>query len=267
MGFEELKQRQARAWGSAPFEEIAATLRPMHEAVVDTVVRPMGALWLDVGCGTGELTRLAAATGAVVTGVDLAAPLVETAATRAEEQRLDITYRVADVEDLPFDDASFDVVTSSVAAIFAPDHAAVARELARVCAPGGQLVLASWSATGAGAALADVTTRYAPTPQAGVGDPRRWGEEAYVRAMLGSAYELRFTHLECPLEGDSPAAMVETMEKNLGTCAGLLASLPVDRAAALRADLAALFAEHTIEEGRVVMNRPYVLVSGRRRRH
>ena len=71
MQFEELKQRHAAMWGSAPFERVAETLAEMHARIVETVEGRPGERWLDVGCGTGELAFLAAATGATVTGADL----------------------------------------------------------------------------------------------------------------------------------------------------------------------------------------------------
>ena len=95
-----------------------------------------GDRWLDVGCGTGELVFMAVETGADVTGPDLAPVLVETARRQAAERGLDITFEVGDVEALPYGDESFDVVTSTVGAIFAPDHEAVASELARVTPAG-----------------------------------------------------------------------------------------------------------------------------------
>ena len=133
MAFEELKERQAAMWGAGPFEQIADTLVEMHDSLIAAVDAKPGDAWLDVGCGTGELAFRAAATGATVTGCDLAPVLVETARRQATERGLEIQFEVADCENLPYADASFDILTSSVGAIFAPDHARVAAELARVC--------------------------------------------------------------------------------------------------------------------------------------
>lgn len=71
MAFEELKQRQAAMWGAGPFEVIALNLVEMHAAIVGAADAGDGDEWLDVGCGTGELAFLAAATGASVRGCDL----------------------------------------------------------------------------------------------------------------------------------------------------------------------------------------------------
>ena len=59
MAFEELKERHAAMWGSAPFERVAETLAEMHRAVIEAVDGGPGDRWLDVGCGTGELACMA----------------------------------------------------------------------------------------------------------------------------------------------------------------------------------------------------------------
>ena len=123
MAFEDLKERHAAMWGSAPFERIAGTLADMHTGVVEAVDGAPDRDWLDVGCGTGELAFMAAATGATVTGADLSPVPVETARRQAAERGVDVTFEVGDAEALPYQDGSFDIVTSSVGAIFAPDHA------------------------------------------------------------------------------------------------------------------------------------------------
>src|SRR5581483_10555434 len=110
----------------------------MHDSLVDALWREPGESWLDAGCGTGAVAERAAERGARVTGIDIAAALVETAVQKAHAKGLQIEYGVGDVEQLPFGDRSFDVVASSVGAIFAPDHAQTARELARVTRPGGR---------------------------------------------------------------------------------------------------------------------------------
>ena len=101
--------------------------------------------WLDLATGTGAVATLAARQGAAVTGLDLAPKLIETARRLAAENGLEITYEVGDCEDVPHPGASFDAVSSAMGVIAAPDHAAVARELTRVCKPGGRIGIAAWS--------------------------------------------------------------------------------------------------------------------------
>ena len=136
MAFEELKERQGVMWGSAPFENYV-WLAEMHDDLVERLDPKPGERWLDVATGTGEVAFRAAEAGAEVTASDLASDLIETAKQLGAERGLDIDFHVADCERLPYEDASFDVVSSTVGIMFSPDHSASARELARVTRPGG----------------------------------------------------------------------------------------------------------------------------------
>src|SRR5581483_8251345 len=112
VAFEELKEKQRRAWGAAPFEKIAERGGEAHDELVAAVAPDPGERWLDVATGTGAVALRAARAGADVTGVDYAEPLVETARRLAEEEGLAIHFDVGDAENLPYEDASFDVVSS-----------------------------------------------------------------------------------------------------------------------------------------------------------
>ena len=136
MAYQELKQRQSVMWGTGPYQRVTETLTDIHENVVEQLAPRPGMRWLDLACGTGAVAELAAAAGATVTGVDLAPALIETARERAAERGLEIDYRVGDCEQLELADASFDAVSSTCGIMFSPDHAATARELARVTRPG-----------------------------------------------------------------------------------------------------------------------------------
>ena len=94
---------------------------------------PAGCELLDVGCGSGQLALLAVRNGVKVTGVDIAPNLVQRAQARAKAEGLNARFMEGDAEALPFDEASFDVVTSLVGAMFAPRPELVASELLRVC--------------------------------------------------------------------------------------------------------------------------------------
>jgi len=138
MAYEQLKQRQSVMWGTGPYQRITETIQDLHELVVERLAPQPGQRWLDLACGTGAMAERAAAGGALVTGIDLAPALIDTARQRAAERGLEIDYRVGDCEDLELSDASYDVVSSTCGVMFAPDHSATARELARVTRPGGR---------------------------------------------------------------------------------------------------------------------------------
>ena len=264
MAFEELKERHAAMWGSAPFENVAWTLADMHERVVAAMDAGADTRWLDVGCGTGELAFMAAATGADVTGCDLAPNLVETARRQATERGLEIPFEVGDAEALPYDNASFDVVTSSIGAIFAPDHAAVASELARVCRPGGQLGLTAWRTAGGVDRFFEIIGSYAPPPPPGAGIPLQWGEPEHCEELLGDAFELVITGHNTPQTGETPEEFWELMSESFGPIKTLLGALPPERAEAFRDEMLAFLEEEQTPDG-VTMDRFYNLIVGTRK--
>ena len=104
---------------------------------------------VDVGCGTGNATLLAAARGARVIGVDPAPRLLEVARKEAAASGLDVTFSSGRADSLPVEDGAADLVLSVFGVIFAPDVFAAARELARVTAVAGRIVLTAWVPEGA----------------------------------------------------------------------------------------------------------------------
>lgn len=265
MAFEELKERHAAMWGSAPFERVAWTLADMHERLVGAMDAKPGERWLDVACGTGELAFMAAATGAEVTGCDLAPNLVETARRQAAERGLDITFEVGDAEALPYGDGSFDIVTSSIGAIFAPDHAAVASELARVCRPGGRLGMTAWtSAEGGVDKFFQIIGSYAPPPPPGAGVPFDWGEREHSEALLGPAFELDLSDGNTPWPSETPDEVWSLMSESFGPIKTLLGVLPPERAESFRQEMFAFLEEELTADG-ITLDRPYRLIVGTRR--
>ena len=98
---------------------------------------------------------------------------------------------MGDAEHLPYADASFDVVASAHGVVFAADHAAAARELARVCRAGGRLGITAWRAGGAGDDFARMLARFQPPSPPGP-SPDDWGREQHTTELLGDAFELEF---------------------------------------------------------------------------
>ena len=229
-----------------------------------TVEPREGERWLDVATGTGEIAVRAAGEGANVTGLDLAPELIESARSRAADAGVEVKFDVGDAEQLPYDDASFDTVTSTFGAMFAPDHAAVAEQLARVTAPGGRLGLLTWHPTEGVAAFFKVMATYQPPPAEGVGSPFAWGDRNHVTELLGDAFELSFEEGDCPQPAESGEAAWELFSTSYGPTKVLAESLDDERREAMRADWVEYF-EQFRQNGGVVQPRPYVLVLGTRR--
>jgi ubiquinone/menaquinone biosynthesis C-methylase UbiE len=134
----------SEVWGAGTYERFAARLAPVQDQLVDLLQIAKGDRVLDLATGTGEVAFRAAEAGAVVTGLDIAEPMLAKARERAQQQGAEITFDLGDVEYLPYEDGCFDVVVSNFGVVFAPDHANVASELARVACPGGRLGFSAW---------------------------------------------------------------------------------------------------------------------------
>jgi SAM-dependent methyltransferase len=222
MTFEQLKERQREIWGSAPWERVAETLAPLHDDLVARLNPRPGERWLDLATGTGAVALRAARVGARVAGLDLAPALIETAKRQAEGEGLAIRFDVGDVEDLPYEEASFDVVSSAVGVIFAPDHHAVARELARVCRPGGRLGVVSWRPD---PEYAQVFEPFREPRESGAGDPEDWGREEHAAELLGDFFELEFAEGDVSIRGESGEAIWQLMVSSAGPLKAMAESL------------------------------------------
>ena len=264
MAFEELKAKQSVMWGNGPYARVSEHLKVAHDHLFREVVPEAGERWLDVATGTGEIARPAARAGAQVTGVDLAPDLIETARERASEDGVEVSFEVGDAEALPYEDGSFDTVTSTFGVMFAPDHAAVARELARVCRSGGRLALLTWDSARGVAEFFKIMAAYQPPRPEGVGNPFSWGDTGYVSELLGDDFELRFEKGDCPQPGGSSEEIWELFATSYGPTRTLVEGLDDERREALHSDWLAYFDQYGTGEG-VSQPRPYLLVLGTRR--
>jgi SAM-dependent methyltransferase len=147
-GTPSVKARQQAMWASGDFAVIGTTLQIVGELLCEGVDLRSGERVLDVAAGNGNATLAAARRFASVTSTDYVPALLDRGRRRAEADGFDVTFTVADAEDLPYPAASFDVVLSTFGVMFAPDHERAAAEMMRVCKPGGRIGLASWTPTG-----------------------------------------------------------------------------------------------------------------------
>jgi len=181
-----VKARHRSMWASGDYPELARELiSSLGPILVEAVgVRP-GDRVLDVAAGSGNAAIPAALAGATVIASDLTPELFE--AGREEAQRLgaELEWVEADAEALPFGDAEFDVVLSSIGVMFAPHHRVAADELVRVCRPGGRIGLLSWTPQGFVGQMLGTMKPYAAAPPPGAEPPPLWGDEHHVRSLLG----------------------------------------------------------------------------------
>jgi SAM-dependent methyltransferase len=135
--------KQGELWSAHPkdWAEIQErTEVPLYLAAFDAARVGLGTRFLDAGCGGGTAALFAAQRGAVVSGLDAAPGLIDVARVRVPEG----DFRVGDLEELPYLDASFDVGFACNSLQYAADPRAAVRELARVTKPGGAVVAGMW---------------------------------------------------------------------------------------------------------------------------
>jgi ubiquinone/menaquinone biosynthesis C-methylase UbiE len=264
MAFEALKQRQSVMWGNGPYERVSETIADIHELIVPRLNPKAGERWLDLACGTGAVAERAARAGADVVGVDLAPMLIETARERSKKQGLKIDYRVGDCERLEgIEDAGFDVVSSTCGIMFAPDHEATARQLARVVRPGGRLGLANWTPQGGVGRMFKMMAPFqATTPPS---SPFDWGREERVRELLGGAFELEIEPNISTLEVADGEEYWQLFSTSYGPTKTLAESLSEDRREEFHQAWVD-FCENDYRSGdHIAHTREYLLIVGTRR--
>jgi SAM-dependent methyltransferase len=217
-----------------------------------------GIRWLDVATGTGGVALRAARAGAEVTGLDLSADMLEKAARAAAAEGLEIGFDLGDAEQLPYADESFDVVSSCFGVIFAPDAAAAAGELARVCRRGGRLGLTSWEPN------EEIDALYAPYAPERRAEVSRWEDEASVRELLGATFELEVGTGEWVVEGASGEEVWELWSMAVPPFKALLGTLDPPLAGGLHRDFVRYYEDR--REGDVVRERRgFLWILGTRR--
>jgi SAM-dependent methyltransferase len=188
----ELKARHRAMWASGDYASMVDTfLLPLGPRLIEACGIGPDMHVLDVAAGTGNASIPAAQRGARVTASDLTPELLEAGRRRAEAEGLELEWVEADAERLPFDDESFDVVMSSIGAMFAPHHQEVADELVRVCRPPGTVALLSWTPEGMIGALFRTMGPFAPPPPPGAQPPPLWGDEEHLRGLFGERVGFR----------------------------------------------------------------------------
>ncbi len=235
-----LKTKQQGAWSSGDYSVVGTTLQSVGEDLCEALdIRP-GCKVLDVAAGNGNASLAAARRWCEVVATDYVPALLERARERAAAERLDIEFRQADAEALPFPDASFDVVVSTFGVMFTPDQDQAAAELLRVCKPGGRIGLANWTPDGFIGQLFKTIGKHLPPP-AGVKSPALWGTPARLREMFEAKSSAIATQpRNFAFRYRSPAHFMEIFRTYYGPVLKAFAALDAAAQTALAADMNAL---------------------------
>lgn len=263
--FEQLKNRLKATWMTGDYDLFSRFMEEDAIVFFRRLGLSTGAKLLDVGCGSGQLALIAARAGAVVTGCDISTNWIEKARTRAAAEGLEISFDEGDAESLPYDDAQFDAVVSLVGAMFAPRPELVAKELTRVCRPGGIIAMANWTPGGfIGQMFKAISKHIAPS---GMPSPVLWGDESVVRKRLSEGIgELKFAtriyHFDYPF---SPEAVVDFYRTNYGPASRAFASLDANGQKILHSELVDLWSSNNKAlDGATRVDAEYLEVIARR---
>lgn len=237
---EALKARQRAAWSSGDYSIIGTTLQIVGEQLCEALDVHAGRRLLDVAAGNGNVSLAAARRGCEVVASDYVPALLERAHERAAGERLDIEFREADAESLPFDDASFDYVTSSFGVMFTPDQEQAASEMLRVCRPGGKIGLANWTPEGFIGQLFRTIGAHVPPP-AGARSPALWGTRARLDELFGSqASSIQTTPRNFVFRYRSPEHWIHVFSTWYGPMVKAFGALDPEGQSALHRELLAL---------------------------
>jgi ubiquinone/menaquinone biosynthesis C-methylase UbiE len=239
-GLDALKARQRAAWSSGDYAIVGTTLQIVGEELCEAVDVRAGQRVLDVAAGNGNASLAAARRWCDVVASDYVPELLERARERAAAERLEITFREADAEALPFADASFDVVVSTFGVMFTPDQERAASEMTRVVKSGGKIGLANWTPDGFIGQVFKTIGRHLPPP-AGARSPALWGTRARISELFGiHAASITAAQRHFTFRYRSPAHWLEVFRAYYGPVLKAFAALEPESRPALEADLLAL---------------------------
>jgi ubiquinone/menaquinone biosynthesis C-methylase UbiE len=259
---DKVKEGMRWMWSLGDYPRLAEVLEPHAEALADACNIPPGATVLDVAAGNGNFAFAATRRGATVTASDLTPRMVELGRARSASGGRQFEWIEADAEQLPFADASYDIVASVFGAMFAPRPQLVASELFRVAKPGGLVAMANYSPGGFLGRLSDVMASFSSRPTLELPSPFLWGDEGEMRRRVSQfAESIEVTHRQLTFESSSVEGFLGFWEETNAPQNALKVILPPEAYGSLIALCKTLVKElNEATGGRVKVSSPYILV-------
>lgn len=256
-----IKQKQQATWASGDYGRVGVRLQIVGESLCEAVDLHAFERVLDVAAGNGNASLAAARRFAHVTSTDYVPALLDQGRRRAEADRLEVAFEVADAERLPFEDSSFDVALSTFGVMFAPDPERAAAEMLRVVKPGGRIGLANWTPEGFVGRLFEVVARFVPPPP-GLGSPTAWGSEPRIVELFGpGATDIRTERKTCTFRYGSAEHWIDFFRTHYGPMHRAFAALDERGQGALAEALTTLAEEwNRSERGALVVPGEYLEV-------
>jgi ubiquinone/menaquinone biosynthesis C-methylase UbiE len=256
-----LKKKQQAAWSSGDYAVVGTTLQIVGEELCEAMNLRAGETVLDVAAGNGNASLAAAHRWCEVTSTDYVTTLLERGRARAVAEGLNIGFRLADAEALPFADNAFDAVVSTFGVMFTPDQDAAAAELLRVCKRGGRIGLANWTPAGFVGQMFKILGKYVP-PLVGTKSPAQWGTRVRLHELFGAgAAPLQVEPRYFNFRYRSAEHFIDVFKTYYGPMLKAFATLDAEKQGALRDDLHALVARmNKADDGTMVVPSEYLEV-------
>lgn len=255
-----IKSRQQIAWSSGDYAVVGTTLQIVGESLCEAIDLRSNQRVLDVAAGNGNATLAAARRFADVVSTDYVSALLDRGRDRANADHLAVTFKEADAEALPFDDASFDVVLSTFGVMFTPNQEQAAKEMLRVCRLGGKIGLANWTPESFIGQLFKTIGKYVP-PAPGVKSPALWGTKAHLETLFGAKAAVSAESRHFVFRYKSPNHWLEIFRGYYGPVLKAFAAIDPEARVALEKDIRALLDRfNTARDGTVVVPSEYLEV-------
>ncbi len=256
-----LKSKQQAAWSSGNYAVVGTTLQIVGETLAEALDLRSGEKVLDVAAGNGNVTLAAARRWCEVVSTDYVASLLHAGEARARAEGLDVEFREADAEKLPFADGNFDAVVSTFGVMFTPNQEQAAAELMRVCKSGGRIGLANWTPASFVGQMFKTLGKYLPPP-AGVKSPALWGTRERIEELFGvSAASIKTEPRMFNFRYRSAEHFVEVFKTFYGPTHKAFGALDGEKQEGLRRDLLVLIAGMNVaKDGTMVVPSEYLEV-------
>jgi ubiquinone/menaquinone biosynthesis C-methylase UbiE len=253
-----VKTKQQATWASGDYAVVGTTLQIVGETLCEAVDLRSNQRVLDVAAGNGNATLAAARRFADVVSTDYVGALLERGRERAKAECLPVEFREADAENLPFDDASFDVVLSTFGVMFTANHPRAASELVRVCRRGGRIGMANWTPESFIGNLLKTVVKYVP-PAPGVKSPVMWGSKAYLEEIFGRGVTINAESRHFTFRYKSPAHFLDIFRTYYGPTHKAFGAIDAAAQRKLQDDLFALIDKFNVaKDGTLVIPSEYL---------
>ncbi len=256
-----IKAKQNAAWGSGDYAKIGTTLQIVGEELAEATDLTPGSSVLDVAAGNGNATLAFARRWCDVTSTDYVGTLLNLGRARAAAENLPVKYQLADAEDLPFANDTFDAVVSTFGVMFAPNQVQAAAELIRVCRPGGKIALANWTPESFIGQLFKALGAHVPPPP-GVSSPALWGTRDWIEREFGAKTQsIAIEEKDFVFRYRSPAHFVDVFRTYYGPVHKAFLALDSKGQAALEDSILSVIAAcDTATDGSMRVPAPYAQI-------